>query len=381
MKVLHVLKLAGIAGAETYLLNILPELQKQIDCTYLAVINPVFKENAKKMTDILKSKNIKVIEIYATNEFSLKFYRQIANIIKEGNYTLINTHLIHADIYISIVKKLFIKDLVIASTRHGYSESYQTLHGFEPVFKWKDPYRYVLKFIDKYINRVCTISYGLKNLLVKLNITRENKIDVIHYGFNYGDVQYDTNTAKYRKSPHQVIILGRLAPVKGHEHIFRIMPELIKKYPDIALVLVGIGVSEEYLKAKVKELNLENYVYFEGFQTNVHDYMHNSDVAVIPSYAEGFCAVVLEAYQNYTPVISFDVPALNEIIFHNSTGLIVPKFDDKIMTESIIELMENKEKSKQLMEEGYHKLHTYFTIDRMVNETMEFYKKTLQSKP
>jgi glycosyltransferase involved in cell wall biosynthesis len=381
MKVLHVIKLAGIAGAETYLLNILPELQqKNIHCTLLALINPAFEKEAKKMTQILKDKGVKVIEILVMSQKSLGFYKEIASVVKAGKYDLVNTHLIHADIYLTIVKRLFVKNLVIASTRHGYSEQYQTLHGFEPVFKLKDPYRWVLRFLDKSINRVCTISYGLKNLLVQLKITPENKIDVIHYGFSYNSVKYDENVTKYKKAGKQILILGRLAPVKGHIHAFKVLPKLLKKYPDAALVLIGSGAYEEELKKMAHEIGIADKVFFEGFQMNVHDYIKNSDLVLIPSFAEGFCAVVLEAYQNLTPVMAFDVPALNEIIFNNDTGIIVKKFDIDELAEKIGYIFENPDIAKKLATNGYEKLHSYFTIERMVNQTIEFYNKTLTSK-
>jgi glycosyltransferase involved in cell wall biosynthesis len=128
------------------------------------------------------------------------------------------------------------------------------------------------------------------------------------------------------------------------------------------------------------EIGIADKVFFEGFQMNVHDYIKNSDLVLIPSFAEGFCAVVLEAYQNLTPVMAFDVPALNEIIFNNDTGIIVKKFDIDELAEKIGYIFENPDIAKKLATNGYEKLHSYFTIERMVNQTIEFYNKTLTSK-
>jgi glycosyltransferase involved in cell wall biosynthesis len=380
MKVLHAIKLAGIAGAETYLLNILPELQKKgVDCTFLALINPAFAKEAAVMVDLMRERGIKVIELQVNKDYSPRLFRSIAQVIREGNYDFVHVHLVHAEFYLTMVKRFFIKDLIIASTKHGYNPTYQTKYGFEAKRKYSDPFWWITKLNSGLVNRYCCISFGLKNLLVALNIAKAENIDVIHYGFDYGTVCYDVEVHKYRKAPKQILIVGRLIPVKGHIYAFRALKDILKKHPDTKMVLIGTGDFESQLRKYVNDLGLEDFVLFEGFQMNVHNYIKNSDLVLIPSLAEGFCAVVLEAYHNETPVMAFDVPALNEIIFHNETGIIVKKIDHEDLVQQITNILEQPEKARELTSNGLKKLQTYFTIDRMVDQTIDFYRKTLAS--
>lgn len=379
MKVLHVIKQAGIAGAETYLLNILPELQKKgIECTFLALVNPSFLKEASLMTKIMSDRGITVKEVILHRPYSIQTFRLLARIIETGDYDLVHSHLIHAEFYMAMVKRFFAKDMVLASTKHGYYPAYQEKYGFEAKRRFSDPFWWITKSNSTMVDRYCTISHGLKNLIVQLGITSADKVDVIHYGFNYDAVQYDNeNLGKYRKTPHQILIVGRLIPVKGHHFAFRALKEVLKKIPDASLVIIGSGPLEEELKRQVAEMGLSENVHFEGFQMNVHNYIKNSDLVLIPSYAEGFCAVVLEAYHNQTPVMAFDVPALNEIIQHEQTGIIVKKFDVEDLVGKILEVFKNPEHHRQLAMNGFNMLHSYFTMERMVNETIDFYKKTL----
>jgi glycosyltransferase involved in cell wall biosynthesis len=48
------------------------------------------------------------------------------------------------------------------------------------------------------------------------------------------------------------------------------------------------------------------------------------DVYVQPSYSEGFGLPILEAFRFNKPVVAVNAPPLNEIIKHNSTGLLIP---------------------------------------------------------
>jgi glycosyltransferase involved in cell wall biosynthesis len=379
MKVLHIIKQSGIAGAETYLLSVMPALQeKGVECTFLAMINPAFKEDAAQMTALVRSKGVKVEELVVERDFSFKMFRDIANIIEKGQFDLVVAHLIHAEFYATMVKRFYLKDLVIASVKHGYNPGYQTKYGFEPKKQYSDIFWWITKLNSGLVNRYCSISYGLKNLLVALDIVTEENIDVVHYGFNYDAVQYDTeNLVKYRKTPHQILLVGRLIPVKGHVYAFNALKALQSDFPDACLVIIGSGPYEETLRAMVADLGIGNQVYFEGYQTNVHNYIKNSDLILIPSLAEGFCAVVLEAYHNLSPVMAFDVPALNEIIWHNETGVIVKKFDHDDLVAKIKDVFERPDFYKSLARIGYEKLHSYFTIDRMIEETIAFYKATL----
>lgn len=381
MKVLHIIKVAKLGGAEVYLSKILPEMNKVgIQSTFLAMMNPDSLDNAKIVVDLMRSLGVEVIEIIVKSDFSWSMYRQIADIIRDQKFDMVNAHLIHSEMYATMVKKFFIKDLKIINTRHGYYPAYQVKHGFNPVFDWKDKFWWMYKFNSGSFNRTISISHGLKNLLVAMKLAKAEDIDVIHYGFNYENIQYQQDIQQFRRAPQQIIIIGRLEPVKGHTLAFQALPKVIQRFPEVKLVIVGGGFQEEDLRKEVKERNLEQYVDFAGFQSAVHDFLKNSDVTLIPSYAEGFCAVVLESNNNHTPVICFDVPALNEIVDNEKTGIVVPKFDVDILADKIIELIEDKEKTQKITDAAYEKLNTYFTMERMLNETIATYNKVLNNK-
>ena len=90
MKVLHIIKIAGVGGAEVYLTKTLPEMNKRgISVTLLAMMNIAFMKEAKKVVDIFKAAGVNVIEINVESDFSWKMYRKIAEVIKDGHYDLV----------------------------------------------------------------------------------------------------------------------------------------------------------------------------------------------------------------------------------------------------------------------------------------------------
>jgi glycosyltransferase involved in cell wall biosynthesis len=86
-------------------------------------------------------------------------------------------------------------------------------------------------------------------------------------------------------------------------------------------VLVGSGELEDYLKRLARELDIENDVFFLGWQSNPFKFMAHADVFVLSSLTEAFGLALLEAMACRLPVIATDCPGgSREIITGGSAG-------------------------------------------------------------
>ncbi len=382
MKVLHIQKLDGIAGSETYLLKILPILKKNnIQVEFLGVVREANSPKNKEFFERLEEQGIYVAEIVSRNDLSLKLLKEISNFINERRPEIVHAHLIHAILWSGIVRKFFGNNYKLLSTWHGYDEMYQAKFGFDSSHKRIDKYWITAKIAEIFTDRTTMISHGLRNLLIELGIANDKKSQVIHYGFKFKEQNFQPNTTgEFRKTNRQLIIVGRLLPVKGHVRVFNIIPKLIEKFPDLSLVLIGNGSHEETLRTKVEELGIQKHVFFEGFQRTVHQYIFNSDIVIVPSSAEGFGVVVLEAFHNKKPVLAFDVPALNEIIENTKSGILIPPFEEGLLAEAISDLLQKKKQRELMGEEGKKRLENDFSIAAMTNKTIKEYKDLVAAK-
>ncbi|HEY0356041.1 MAG TPA: glycosyltransferase, partial [Flavisolibacter sp.] len=166
-------------------------------------------------------------------------------------------------------------------------------------------------------------------------------------------------------------------PVKQHHLVIELLPQIRQQFPDVKLVLVGTGDQEQNLRDLAGKLGVTDCVHFAGFQTNIHDYIYHSDISLVPSSAEGFGVVILEAWHNAKPVIAFDVPAPNEIIEDNKDGFLVKPFDKAELLNRILLLLQNKKLSADMGQAGYDKLQQYFTMDVMLEKTLAMYQRAL----
>ncbi len=101
-----------------------------------------------------------------------------------------------------------------------------------------------------------------------------------------------------------IVTAGRLIPEKGFDILIRVFKDVLKKYPNHKLVILGEGNQRENLEHLIKELKLTENVILQGFVTNVQDYFNQADLCVVSSRIEGFPNVLLQMMAQNTKVVS-----------------------------------------------------------------------------
>ncbi|MBD3636685.1 MAG: glycosyltransferase family 4 protein [Crocinitomicaceae bacterium] len=370
------MKIIGIAGAENYLLNALPALQQEgIEIEFLSLTPIKQKGSEKDFVKKLEAAGIKVHQIYYKT-IGKKTQKAIRDIIFIGHFDLVHSHLIHADLFMAITRKFSLKKFKLVSTKHGHDENYMNAHGFDPKGKKVLKYHYAAKLAEKEVYRSYAISEGLRKLFIAHKIAKPEQIETIPYGFDFHNEHIKSNPA-YRFSEHQLVLVGRFTELKGHIDAIAALKLLLPKLNDIALVFIGSGYYEDEVKEYVKSHELDEFVHFMGYQSNSVEWMASSDVVLIPSKAEGFGMVLLEAYSVKKPVVTYDVPALNEHVIHNKTGLLAEPYRVENLSDQILSLLSNRESGTKMGENGYELLKNNYTLNTMITRTIQFYEKCL----
>ena len=377
MKVLYLQNIDGVAGSEKYFLALIPELiKKGIEVEMYCVVKQINKSKAKEFTNLLNEVNIPYFVQYVKSYTALKIPYNLNKYIKSKRIDIVHTHLIYADFWGALVKKIFNKEVKIISTKHGYHENTYVEYCNNPTMLPKNTYYRLFKFTHKYIDRSYACSFGLREFYEKGELINKGEMDVIQHGFNYPDIS-DFDHTEFRFSKNQLIIVGRLIKRKGHHFVFEILDEIIKVYPDLKLVILGSGELEDELKDLVKKLNIESYVEFLGFKPDVEKYLSASDVALVPSYSEGLPLVIFEAFNAKVPIVTFNSIGCNELVIDNETGLVAESFlKEQFLAKTLI-LLGNKDLQNKFSNNGYEKLKSYFSLERMTNNTISYYHETI----
>lgn len=377
MKVLFLQNIEGIAGSEKYFLALMPELIKKGIACEIFCVHPVHKrEEAAKFYKLLEESKIKYQVLETKKYYSLKIPKAISSYCKAQKIDILHCHLIYADFWGSLVKRLFNKQVKILSTKHGYHEDTYVKFCNKPEQLPKNLYYHLFKFTHRNIDKSYACSFGLREFYLKSGLIQKGSMDVIQHGFDYPDVDAD-NRREYRFAEFQLIIVGRLVERKGHKMLLQIMPELVKKYPQIKLVILGNGELEDELKKYTADLHLSEHVLFLGFKYEVDKYLAASDIAVFPSYSEGLPLVLFEAFNAKVPVVSFDSIGCDELIENGVNGLKAKSFELDELRAHIERFIGDESLRKSCAENAWLKLKSHYTLERMAAETVDFYKKAL----
>ena len=101
--------------------------------------------------------------------------------------------------------------------------------------------------------------------------------------------------------------IGRLADQKNQLFLVDIFNELVKSKPQAHLLLIGSGEREADLRAKIKDLGLEDKVTMILSTDRIPDYLFAMDAFVMPSLYEGLPVTLLEAQTTGLPCVISDV--------------------------------------------------------------------------
>lgn len=125
-------------------------------------------------------------------------------------------------------------------------------------------------------------------------------------------------------------VVGNIDISKRQDLAIMYMAEIIKKYPDMTLHIVGDKKCpyRNYIQDKVKELNLEKSVVFDGFVYDVECIYDKFDVLLMCSRSEAFGRVTIEAMLRNKLVIGYDSGGATELIEDGVTGFKFKNCDD-----------------------------------------------------
>ncbi|WP_073147576.1 glycosyltransferase [Mesonia phycicola] len=130
------------------------------------------------------------------------------------------------------------------------------------------------------------------------------------------------NYLPYPERKKQILIMGNLIKLKGHQYLIKQFVNVLEYFPDYKLLIVGNGEEKNNLQLLVKELNLQNSVCFHERVNHleVNKFFSEAMVHISSSLSEAFGFVNIEALREGTPIICTPTEGAVEIIDKGRNG-------------------------------------------------------------
>ncbi|MEQ1578693.1 MAG: glycosyltransferase family 4 protein, partial [Hyphomicrobium sp.] len=172
------------------------------------------------------------------------------------------------------------------------------------------------------------------------------------------------------------LFIGELRAIKGVDVLLEALARIAQKRP-VSAVIVGSGPDGEALKAQARQLGLIDSVAFPGAMPAARA-LALGRCLVVPSRAESFPYVVLEAAAAGIPLISTNVGGIPEIT--GDTGIaLLPCDDVAALVSAMTAVLQEPATSKVLTQRLKDRVAERFTIAAMAAAVEDFYRQALRN--
>jgi glycosyltransferase involved in cell wall biosynthesis len=357
-RVLHVVKVAGISGAENHLLLLLPALRER-GWDVAAVMLHEGEPGAEDFAARLEADAVPVERVRLPRAFDPRAFTRILRRARRDRPDVLHTHLVHADFH-GLPAGRLARVPALVSTKHGFNA-----FRHRKAFATAD--RTVASLADVHV----AISAGLAGYLAESEGFDAASFEVVHYGIEAGP-----EPAPLPGVP-RLAIVGRLIPIKGHDVLLRAVARARERLSGLTLEIAGDGELGPELRATATQLGLGDAVSFLGRVAPVAPVLERAEVVVVPSFGEGFGMVALEAMERGRPVIASDVGGLPEIVDEGRTGLLVPPGDVEALARAIAELAADPARSAEMGAAGRARALAEFSQERCTDRIVTLYGEAL----
>lgn len=216
-----------------------------------------------------------------------------------------------------------------------------------------------LKVIFNLATSIITVSKSVSRELLKRTNVYSEKLFIIHNGVEPKDYELDYNKKGKKTSfdlPLNKILIAVpafLHPAKGHLVLLKAIKYLKeqKVSKDFLVLILGDdpSLNKNYyniLNEYVRNNNIGDSVKFLGRRKDIVDFLYISDIICLsPIYPDPFPRAVLEGMAAGKPVVASNTGGIPEMVIEQETGLLVKPKDPKALAIALKELIENKDKS------------------------------------
>ena len=250
-------------------------------------------------------------------------------------------------------------------------------------FDWyRGAKREILRKIQGMSSVLLANATPIRDALVREDGFPPSKLRVIHNGVDTSKFQRGVRDRE-RLFPgvgrgKLVVLVGNMhSDVKGHPWLIAAAPAVLKEFPETRFILAGDGEARPTFEHQVEVLGLRDAFRFLGRRNDIPDILASSDIAVLPSKAEGLPNAVLEYMAAGLPTIVSQVGGNPELVEDAVTGLLVPPQDSDALREAMLRLLRDDELSRRVAANGRRMATQDFSFERLVREVDELYSDLL----
>lgn len=203
-----------------------------------------------------------------------------------------------------------------------------------------------------------------------------------YYIPNYPNTLYTNNKKVLKDIDSGDMAVGNvssfLKPVKRMDLLYKAFDASLSYSANTKLHIAGrINWLNDFTYRKQCKYLKRNSIILHGEISDVKSFYESIDVFCLTSQLEGMPTVVLEASTMSIPVVSFDIPGIEELISDGTTGYIVKFPDFKEMGRILSELSKNKSQLEKMGDNAKRLVDDKFSAESSARQYTDLINKIL----
>lgn len=367
MKVLHLLSGGGIGGIEMLCRDIARLSRDQHEFCFLYSGGEIAEE--------MKMKNVPVY-LYYSEKLPVRMIK-IWELMRREKYDVVIVHHEGIGIYSFYLMLLycFPKARFVKYLHCSFEDKY-----FYTGNRLKDRINYNIlkKTLLKSDVCVAVSEFVKKSYCDEFNCDADC-VKVVYNGIEVcNEIQ---NRSEVSDGSIGLLYIGRLAEVKGVHLLLHALKRLIDRGERVFLEILGDGPMRNAYENLVEELDISEYVCFEGKQLRKQKFFDKSQIFIYPSiWQEAFGISIVEALAQGKICVASRTGGIPEIITDGEDGFLFAGGSVDALTEALTKALEtcrNTENMDQMRQKAIQKA-AEFDIRNMVEHLQQIYRQAAE---
>lgn len=355
MKILQVIPYFCFGGAETMCENLTYALTK---LGHEVTVVSLFPERTP-ISLRMEEAGIRILYLDKKPGLDLSMFSKLAKVMRREKPDVVHTHL------------NVIKYAAVSAKLAGIRRSIHTVHNVAQ----EEAEGTLQKITNKiYFRRGWSVPVALspevQRTIISFYGMQEEKVPLICNGVDL--TRCIPKTGYDLSEPAQLLHIGRFNYQKNHRGLLEAFGLILKKKPDCCLNLVGDGELRQEIEAYAEELGIREKIIFHGSQSDVHPYLHDADIFLLPSQFEGMPMTIIEAMGTGLPVVASAVGGVPDMLRNGESGILVSR-EPEAVAEAVLQLLQQKELRKTLGENAREDSRR-FSAEHMAEAYCNIYK-------
>ncbi len=209
------------------------------------------------------------------------------------------------------------------------------------------------------ISKFKPITHGIDNLRRKYGLTKENLV---------------------------ILAVGRLVYKKGFNYLIEAMPQVVKRYPFVRLIIGGEGDLFGQWRDLSVRLGIGDKVQFAGTikRDEILFYYNLADIVATPSIidqegnVDGRPLVILESMACGKPQIVTNLPGISDALVDGVNALLVPQKNSQEISQALLRLIKSRDLRRKMGERNMILARSLFSTKSVGEQYTKFFNQIVQ---